>query len=93
MGSPRGPYHAEFPIGTIVTIKPFAELEGFRREGKYYHPLQESQPSDAGNTARVWRSGTITVETSCMSWTAGPAPGTSAAWRKLGRSGRDASLA
>jgi hypothetical protein len=92
MGSRRGPYHAEFPIGTIVTIKPFAELEGFRRDGQYHHPLLESQPSDPGKTARVWRSNTITVETSCTSWTARPASGTSAAWRRLRRSGLDTSL-
>jgi hypothetical protein len=92
MGSRRGQYQAEFPIGTIVTIKPLAELEGFRREGKYHHPLQESQLADAGKTAGSGASGTFAVATSCTSWTGCPASGTSAAWRKLRRRGRDASL-
>jgi hypothetical protein len=57
MGSRRGAYEADFPIGTIITIKPVADLERFRAEWTFHHKLQESQLADAGKTARVWRVG------------------------------------
>lgn len=55
MGARRGPYEADFPVGTVVRTKPLAELERFRAEWTYHHNLLESQLACAAKTARLWR--------------------------------------
>jgi len=47
------PYHAEFPIGTDVRIADLPELERFRREWRFHHPLEPGQLDFAGRSARV----------------------------------------
>jgi hypothetical protein len=46
-------YHAEFPVGTRVRIYPLEELERFKREWKYHHPLSDEQLGYAGAVSEV----------------------------------------
>jgi len=53
MGTRKGPYEVDFPIGTKVRIKPRDYLEEFQRTWKLHHPLQDLQLEYAGQTATV----------------------------------------
>lgn len=57
MGRTRGPYNADFPIGTKVRIADRAFLEEFSRTWRYHHPLQPDQLDHAGAVAEVQNLG------------------------------------
>jgi hypothetical protein len=45
---------AKYAVGTLVRVKPRAELEAFLRpQWKFHHPLQNEQLEYAGHTAEV----------------------------------------
>jgi hypothetical protein len=46
-------YQEKFPIGTVVRIAPLEQLQAFKRDWKYHHPLQDVQLQFAGTTDRV----------------------------------------
>jgi hypothetical protein len=46
-------YDEDYPVGTLVRIAPLDELQTFKRDWKYHHPLQEEQLKFAGSTDRV----------------------------------------
>ena len=47
------PYVAQFPKGSRVRIRSIGELEKFKREWTFHHPLQGDQMAFAGMTAVV----------------------------------------
>lgn len=53
MGERRGPYVADFPIGSRVRIAARDELEEFCRTWKYHHPLAPEQIPHGGRVAVV----------------------------------------
>jgi hypothetical protein len=53
MGAQKGPYNAEFPVGTYVRVKPRDFLEEFQRTWKLHDPLENFQRDFAGRTAKV----------------------------------------
>jgi hypothetical protein len=53
MGRTRGPYRAEFPVGTKVRIASPDVLKSFMRTWKYHHPLQPQQLEFAGRIGEV----------------------------------------
>lgn len=57
MRTERGPYNAEFPVGTRVRIAERAFLEEFRKTWRYHHPLQPDQLPCAGVVAEVEKIG------------------------------------
>jgi hypothetical protein len=57
MGRIRGPYNADFPVGTQVRIANRAFLEEFIRTWQYHHPLQSHQLDHAGALAEVEKLG------------------------------------
>jgi len=57
MGKKRGPYNADFPVGTEVRIASRAFMEEFKKTWRYHHPLTLEQLPFAGATAEVERLG------------------------------------
>jgi len=57
MGKKRGPYNADFPVGTRVRIASRAFLEEFKNTWKYHNPLILEQLRYAGTTAEVEKLG------------------------------------
>jgi hypothetical protein len=57
MGRIRGPYNADFPVGTRVGIANRAFLEEFIKTWQYHHPLQSNQLDHAGAIAEVEKLG------------------------------------
>jgi hypothetical protein len=57
MGRKRGPYNADFPVGTRVRIANRAFLEEFIRTWRYHNPLQPHQLDHAGTIAEVEKLG------------------------------------
>ena len=53
MGKTRGPYQEEFPVGSLVRIRPREALEKFAQEWKWHHPLEPNQLDYARSAARV----------------------------------------
>ena len=53
MGTRNGPYEADYPKGTIVRVISSAELQKFKAEWQYHHPLQHEQLAFAGAVAEV----------------------------------------
>jgi hypothetical protein len=53
MGKTKGPYTAEFAVGSAVHIKDRSFLEDFQRRWKFHHPLRDEQVAFAGRTAVV----------------------------------------
>lgn len=53
MGTRKGAYNADFPIGTPVRIKNRKFLQEFQRTWKFHHPLNDSQLDYAGIIAPV----------------------------------------
>ena len=53
MGAQKGPYNADFPVGTRVRVKPREFLEEFQRSWKLHDPLKDFQLDCAGRTAKV----------------------------------------
>ena len=47
------PYEAAFPVGSNIRIRSRHELERFRREWKYHHPITDEQVGLAGQKATV----------------------------------------
>lgn len=56
MGKTKGPYQAEFEEGSFVQIAPLADLEAFKRDWKWHHPIASDQLADAGHIADMGRS-------------------------------------
>jgi len=57
MGRTRGPYNADFPVGTKVRIANRAFLEEFKRTWQYHHPLLPDQLDHAGAITEIERLG------------------------------------
>jgi hypothetical protein len=58
MGKLRGPYKADFPVGTRVQIAGREILEGFRRpQYPYHHPIEPDQLQFAGRVSTVREAG------------------------------------
>jgi hypothetical protein len=57
MGRTRGPYNADFPVGTKVRVADKAFLEEFKKTWRYHHPLDADQLNHAGATAEVEKVG------------------------------------
>ena len=53
MGKTKGPYAAEFPVGSRVRIAVRSDLEDFFRGWKYHHPLQPEQLEFGGLESTV----------------------------------------
>jgi hypothetical protein len=53
VGKTRGPYSAEFPVGTVVQIANQKCLQEFRRTWQFHHPLFAEQLEHAGRKVRV----------------------------------------
>jgi hypothetical protein len=53
MGRIRGPYNADFPVGTKVRIANRTFLEEFSGKWRKHHPLQSHQIDYAGVIAEV----------------------------------------
>jgi hypothetical protein len=53
VGRKRGPYDADFPVGTKVRIASLAFLEEFRNTWRYHNPLKPEQLPYADVTAEV----------------------------------------
>ena len=53
MGKTKGPYNAEFPVGTWVRVAARETLEKFIAEWKWHHPLEASQLQFAGQRAQI----------------------------------------
>lgn len=43
MGQTKGAYNPEFPAGTLVRIADLRQLEDFRKNWRFHHPLTEEQ--------------------------------------------------
>ena len=46
-------YQEKFPVGSVVRIAELAELERFRTEWRFHHPLEAEQLGFAGRSAAV----------------------------------------
>lgn len=57
MGSTRGPYREEFPVGTFVRIRELPVLERFRETWRLHHPLTDEQLACAEREAKVVQVG------------------------------------
>ncbi len=53
MGNTKGPYNAEYPVGTKVRIQDRSNLEKFIQEWKYHDPLSRDQLAFADKVAVV----------------------------------------
>jgi hypothetical protein len=53
MGKSKGPYHEEFPVGSVVRTAERSVLERFRTEWKFHHPFDSSQLQFGGPRAQV----------------------------------------
>jgi hypothetical protein len=53
MGKNRGPYNADFPVGTKVRIADRGFLEDFKKTWQYHNPLIPEQFLYAGTIAEV----------------------------------------
>lgn len=53
MGKTKGPYNAEFPVGSTVRIADREQLEKFLKTWKYHHKLMPEQLEFYGRTAKV----------------------------------------
>lgn len=53
MGKTKGPYVAEYPVGSQVRIADRQQLENFLTSWKYHHPLQPEQLPFADSIAEV----------------------------------------
>jgi RNAse (barnase) inhibitor barstar len=53
MGRINGPYKADFPVGTTVSIASRPALEAFMSDWKWHHPLQSEQLAFANQVATV----------------------------------------
>ena len=54
MGKLRGPYKADFPVGTGVRVASRETLERFQRpQYAYHHPVEPHQLQYAGRTSTV----------------------------------------
>jgi hypothetical protein len=53
MGKTRGPYEAEYPVGSSVRIAGKERLSRFAQEWKLHHPLAPEQLDYADRPARV----------------------------------------
>jgi hypothetical protein len=53
MGKTKGPYNAEFPVGTWVRVADRGTLEKFMAEWKWHHPLESFQLQFAGQRVQV----------------------------------------
>ena len=53
VGTTKGPYKEEFPVGIFVRIAAREELENFHRVWRHHHPLEERQIAFAGKVAKV----------------------------------------
>jgi hypothetical protein len=53
MGTIKGPYSEEYPIGSEVRIASRSRLEDFQRTWKLHHPLEDRQLAFAGRSATV----------------------------------------
>lgn len=51
------PYTARFDVGTRVRVAELAQLERFRSEWKYHHPLSAEQLRFAGSEAAIQEVG------------------------------------
>lgn len=56
MGKTKGPYNAEFPVGSTVRIADRASLEEFARSWKYHNKLQPEQIEYHDRVAKVARA-------------------------------------
>jgi hypothetical protein len=57
MGTQKGPYNADFPVGTRVRVKSREFLREFQRTWKLHDPLEDFQLDCAGRTATVASAG------------------------------------
>ncbi len=58
MGRIRGPYNADFPVGSAVRIAGQEVLKGFQRpQWVYHHPLDAAQLEQAGRVTKVLEVG------------------------------------
>jgi hypothetical protein len=53
MGTRNGPYEADYPKGTFVRVIASTELQKFKEEWRYHHPLQQEQLAFGGAVAKV----------------------------------------
>ena len=53
MGATKGPYRAEFAVGSLVRVADRRTLERFVAEWKFHHPLDPSNARFAGLRAKV----------------------------------------
>ena len=53
MGKTKGPYQAEYPVGTTVRIAARSFLENFMQTWKLHNKLQAEQLEDAGKTGKI----------------------------------------
>jgi len=47
------PYDAKYSVGTAVRIADLSQLERFRAEWRFHHPLEQGQLVFAGRTAKI----------------------------------------
>jgi hypothetical protein len=47
------PYDAKYSVGTAVRIADLSQLERFRTEWRFHHPLEKDQLAFAGRTAKI----------------------------------------
>ncbi len=53
MGKTKGPYQAEYPVGTLVRLADRRFLENFMRTWKLHNKLQPEQFDYAGKTGKI----------------------------------------
>ncbi len=53
MGKTKGPYHEEFPLGSLATVANLETLLNFMDSWKYHNKLHAEQLAYAGKTGRV----------------------------------------
>jgi hypothetical protein len=53
MGKTRGPYEADFPVGTKVKVIDRDALDALRRNWRWHHAVQPEQLGFAGREATV----------------------------------------
>jgi hypothetical protein len=53
MGKTKGPYNADFPVGSRVRIASREDLEEFSKTWKYHHPLMPEQLQYHDRVAKV----------------------------------------
>jgi hypothetical protein len=47
------PYQEKFPVGTAVRVGELEELEHFRAQWRFHHPLESEQLTFAGRSATI----------------------------------------